>query len=291
MASMHGPVVGRRRLRATLRRAREAAGLTQEQVAVEMDWSLSKLIRIEAGTVSVSTNDAKALLNLYRLTDPVQVGELVELARVSRRRAWWSPYRDTLPAAYLSYIGLEAEASVMQIFQSSGVPGLLQTEAYARATVAAAASTTSLDPLDPVEAETRHSIRMQRQRDIFSRPDPPRIDVVLDEAVLHRQTGGPACIREQLLHLAAIYETAEVSIQVLPFAAGDYAPQPPFIVLRFSDPEDTDVVYREGVLANELFDRPDSVAPYRRTFRRLQEMSLSRAESRSLIEKIAGELT
>lgn len=290
MTSLHGPVVGRRRLRSTLRRAREAAGLTQEQVAYAMDWSLSKLIRIEAGTVSISTNDAKALLNLYQLTDPAQVGDLVELARLSRRRTWWSQYKDTVPAAYLSYVGLEAEASAMQFFQSSGIPGLLQTETYARATVAAAASTTSLDPLDAAEAETRHSIRMHRQRDVFSRAQPAEIEVVLDEAVLHRQTGGPDCIREQLLHLVAIGEAANISIRVLPFAAGDYAPQPPFIVLQFPDPEDTEVVYREGVLANDMFDRPDSVAPYRRTFRRLQEMSSSPAESRSLIEKIAGEL-
>lgn len=290
MTPTHGPVVGRRRLRSVLRRAREAAGLTQEQVAVAMDWSLSKLIRIEAGTVSISTNDAKALLNLYRLTDPAQVAELVELARVSRRRTWWSQYRDTVPAAYLSYVGLEAEASALQVFQSSGIPGLLQTDTYARAMVAAAASTISLDPLNEAEAEKRHAIRMQRQRDVLSRPQPPEMEVVLDEAVLHRQTGGPACIREQLLHLVAMGEAPNIDIRVLPFAAGSYAPQPPFIVLRFSDPGDIEVVYREGVLADELVDRPEAVAPYRRTFRRLQEMSLSTAESRSLIEKVAGEI-
>ena len=290
MPAPHGPVIGRRRLRRALRRAREAVGLTQEQVTAAMDWSLSKLIRIEAGTVSVSTNDTKALLNLYQLTDPAQVGELVELARLSRRRSWWSRYRDTLPAAHLSYLGLEAEAAAIQVFQSSGVPGLLQTESYARAMAAAAASTTSSDP-DSAEAETRHSIRMRRQRDIFSRPHPVRIEVVLDEAVLHRQIGGPACLREQLLHLAALGDTGDTAIQVLPFTAGGYAPQPPFTVLRFPDPEDTDVVYREGVSANELLDRPESVAPYRRTFRRLQQLSLSRAESHSLIEKIAGEFS
>ena len=289
MPSPHGPVIGRRRLRGALRRAREGVGLTQEQVVAAMDWSLSKLIRIEAGTVSVSTNDTKALLNLYQLTDPAQVDEFVELARLSRRRTWWSRYRDTLPAGYLSYLGLEAEAATIQVFQSSGVPELLQIEAYARATAAAVASTTAA--VDSTQAETWQSIRLHRQRDLFSRPRPVRIEVVLDEAVLHRQTGGPTCLREQLLHLAARCDSDDIAIQVLPFSADDYAPQPPFTLLRFADPEDADVVYRDGVLVDDFIDRPETVAPYRRAFRRLQKLSLSRAESHSLIEKIAGEFS
>src|SRR5690349_8967067 len=107
MGTVYGPTVGRRRLRSAIRRAREAAGLTQEQVAVAMDWSLSKLIRIESGQVSISTNDVKALLSHYRVNDPVQVADLVDLARVARRRTWWSPYRDSVPPAHYAYIGLE----------------------------------------------------------------------------------------------------------------------------------------------------------------------------------------
>jgi transcriptional regulator with XRE-family HTH domain len=291
MTTVHGPTVGRRRLRSTLRRARESVGLTQEQVAVAMDWSLSKLIRIEAGTVSISTNDVKALLQHYAITDPTQVAELVDLARVSRRRSWWSQYKETLPPPYLSYIGLEVEASRLRFFQPSGIPGLLQTEAYARAAVTASAATTpALDLLDDSEIETRQAIRMRRQQDVFNRPTPPSIDVVLDEATLIRQTGGPACLHEQLLHLLGVSRSSLATIHVLPFTAGDYAPQPPFVILEFPDPEDGDVVYLEGELSQDVIDRPSLVAPYQQTFARLRQMSLSEAESLARIEKIAGEL-
>jgi transcriptional regulator with XRE-family HTH domain len=290
MTTVHGPTVGRRRLRSALRRARDAAGLTQEQVAAAMDWSLSKLIRIEAGSVSISTNDVKALLGHYHMTDQHQIDELVELARVSRRRTWWSQYKDSLPSAYASYIGLETEASKLSFFQPSGIPGLLQTESYARAAVTAA-STTVGDTMDEELIEERHAIRMRRQKEVLDRPDRPDIDVVLDEAALHRQTGGPGSLREQLLHLADVGRLPRVTIRVLPFTAGDYAPQGPFVILHFPDQDDTDVVYLEGVLAQDVLDRAADVAAYQQTFDRLWEMSLQPEESLAKIAKMAGQLS
>ncbi|MFD0748112.1 helix-turn-helix domain-containing protein [Phytohabitans flavus] len=289
MTTVHGPTVGRRRLRSALRRARDAAGLTQEQVAAAMDWSLSKLIRIEAGSVSISTNDVKALLGHYRMTDQRQVNDLVELARVSRRRTWWSQYKDTLPSAYASYIGLETEASRLSFFQSSGIPGLLQTPAYARAAVTAA-STTVADTIGDDEIEVRHAIRMRRQKEVLERPDRPDVDVVLGEAALHRQTGGPEVLREQLLHLAEMGRLPRVTIHVLPFTVGDYAPQGPFVILHFPDEDDSDVVYLEGVLAQDVLDRPADVAAYRQTFERMREMSLDPHKSLAKITKVAGQL-
>ena len=194
MTTVYGPTVGRRRLRTVLRRAREAAGLTQEQVAAAMDWSLSKLIRIEAGTVSISTNDVKALSQHYHLDDPQQVRDLVELARLSRRRPWWAAYRDAVPASFAAFIGLEAEADGLQFFQAVGMPGLLQTERYARAIVAASPSSTS--GADSDKALTVE-LRLRRQREVLGRAVPPRIEAVLDEAALRRQLGGRACLRGQ----------------------------------------------------------------------------------------------
>jgi hypothetical protein len=254
-----------------------------------MDWSLSKLIRIEAGSVSISTNDVKALLGHYRMTDPQQIDELVELARVSRRRTWWSQYRDTLPSAYVSYIGLETEASGLSFFQPSGIPGLLQTETYARGAVTAA-STTVGATIDEAEIEVRHAIRMRRQQEVLDRPDRPTIDVVLDEAALHRQTGGPDTLREQLEHLVRVGQMPRVTIRVLPFTAGDYAPQGPFIILHFPDEDDADVVYLEGVLAQDVVDRPAEVTAYQQMFERLREMSLAPEESLDKIAKVAGQL-
>ncbi|MEV0396003.1 helix-turn-helix domain-containing protein [Polymorphospora rubra] len=290
MTTVQGPTVGRRRLRSALRRARESARLTQEQVSAAMDWSLSKLIRIEAGSVSISTNDLKALLGHYRMTDPEQVAELVELARVARRRTWWSQYKDILPAPFVAYIGLELEASRISFFESSGIPGLLQTEQYARAMVTAAAAAAATVPVDPDEFETVVALRMRRQREVLDRADPPTIEVVLDEAVLHRQTGGPACIRQQLGHLTTVGGWPNVTIQVLPFTAGTYASQGPFIVLGFSKPDDDAVVYLDGVHSQDLVDRADLVAPYQQTFQRLREMSLGHAESIATIDRIARQI-
>jgi transcriptional regulator with XRE-family HTH domain len=286
MSAVQGPTVGRRRLRTALRRAREAAELKQEAVAAAMDWSLSKLIRIEAGSVSVSTNDVKALLQLYRVEDQRLVDELVGLARVARRRGWWSSLKENLPASYASYIGLEAEASRLLYYQPINVPGLLQTEAYARAIV----------PVDgpaqvaPEEIETRITIRLTRQREVLGRPDPPRIHAVLDEAVLRRITGGRAVMREQLQHLAALAVLPHIEIQVLPFTAGNNLVNGPFVVLGFPDPADTDVVYIESALVEDVIDRPESIGSYRHAFESLAGDALSPAESVKLLEEVAGEL-
>jgi transcriptional regulator with XRE-family HTH domain len=132
MTAPQNPVVGRKKLRAALRRAREATGRTQEQVAEAMEWSLSKVIRIETGSVGVSTNDMKALLQLYDIADPSQVDVLVDLARASRQRPWWAAHREVLSEVFVHFLGLESGASQIRMFQMAAIPGLFQTEAYAR---------------------------------------------------------------------------------------------------------------------------------------------------------------
>ena len=286
MPVAYGPTVGRRKLRSAIRRAREASGLTQEQVATAMDWSLSKLIRIESGYVSISTNDVKALLGLYRVTEPTQVTELVQLARISRQRAWWSQYRDSVPPAYYSYIGLETEASALCFYQSVGMPGLLQTEAYAQAVLRSV-----IPKLDnPAEAQASIALRMRRQREVLGRPDPPRVDVVLDEATLHRQTGGRAVIREQLLHLVALTEAGRITIQVLPFTSTVYTPLGQFVIVRFAGTDDSDVVYRESTGLEDVLDSADAVESHLKTFVGLQQAALTPAESLARITTIAGAL-
>jgi transcriptional regulator with XRE-family HTH domain len=286
MSTAYGPTVGRRKLRWAIRRAREAAGLTQEQVAQAMDWSLSKLIRIESGYVSISTNDVKALLSHYQVTDPGEVAELVQLARVSRQRTWWSQYRDSLPAAYYSYIGLEAEASALYFYQSVGMPGLLQTEAYAQSVVRTAIP----DFDDAAEARASVELRMRRQREVFARTDPPVIEVVLDEATLHRQTGGREVIREQLLHLVALAETGRTTIQVLPFTSTTYTPLGQFVIVRFADSGDSDVVYLESTGVEDVLDHPEAVSAHLKTFEALQRAALSPAESLARISSISAGL-
>jgi transcriptional regulator with XRE-family HTH domain len=286
MSTAFGPTVGRRRLRSAIRRAREASGLTQEQVAAAMDWSLSKLIRIESGYVSISTNDVKALLHHYQVTDPVQVANLVELARVSRQRTWWAQYRDSLPPAYYAYIGLEAEASRLCFYQSVGMPGLLQTEAYAQAVVQSVIPNFN----DAAEAQASVALRLRRQHEVFDRADPPAIDVVLDEATLHRQTGGRAVIREQLLNLVRLGGVDHITVQVLPFTSTVYTPLGQFVIVAFAGSEETDAVYLESTGLEDVLDHPESVTSHLMTFEALQQAALSPAESLDRITAIARDL-
>lgn len=282
----HSPSRGRRRLRLALRRAREAAGFTQEQVAAAMDWSLSKIIRIEAGTVSVSTNDTKALLAYYRVDEPAQVGHLVELARAARRRTWWSAYRERLPAPFFSYIGLEADAVSMRMFRPMGVPGLLQSPSYARAVTAGAAPMF----LAPGAAEERIALRMRRQSEVLGRAVPPSIDVVLDEVNLHRRLGGTPVLIEQLRHLLDLGERRVITLRVLPFTAEEYMVVDPFIILGFAGGEDDAIAYLEGTDTQQLVEDPALVSTYTETFGRLCDISLSPAESAAMIVKRVQEL-
>jgi transcriptional regulator with XRE-family HTH domain len=291
--TVHSPTAGRRRLRTTLRRARDAAGLTQEQVAEAMDWSLSKVIRIETGGVGISTTDLRQLLMLYQITDPAAVSELVELARIGRQRPWWTRYKDVIPSGYLSYIGLEDESTALRCVNPNGMPGLLQTEEFARALADASWWTTAvggrLRPA-PAVAEERADLRMIRQREVLHRANPPEITAVLDEAVLWRQVGGAEVLVRQLRHLITLGSELHITIQVLPFTAGMLNMVSPFVILEFSDPADTDVVYAESAFEHIVLDEPADVETYRRVFARVQAASLPPAESLALIARVAGEL-
>jgi transcriptional regulator with XRE-family HTH domain len=297
MTTVHSPTAGRRRLRTALRHARDAAELTQEQVAQAMDWSLSKVIRIETGGVGISTSDLRQLLQLYRVDDPDRVAELVELARVGRRRPWWTRYKDTVPAPYLSYVGLEDECSAMQCFYPVGMLGLLQTERYARALtdaswVGRASARDKVWPLrlTPAETTERVELRMTRQRAMFERDSPPEIVAILDEAVLRRELGGADVLREQLLHLLALSERPYITIQVLPFTAHRVNMLSPFVILQFPDPADTDVVYAESTFEQSIVDDLEDVESYRQVFAWLHDAALDESRSREMIARVAGEL-
>jgi transcriptional regulator with XRE-family HTH domain len=293
--TVHSPTAGRRRLRHALRRARDLANLTQEQVAEAMDWSLSKVIRIETGAVSISISDLRQLLLLYQIDDPQEVGELVELARVGRRRPWWTRYKDTVPGEYLAYVGLEDESSAMRCFSPAGMPGLLQTEEFAHAVVEASWWTTVGDdpthpsPPTPPEVIARVDVRMKRQQEVLQRTNPPEITAVLDEAVLWRQIGGVGVLQGQLRHLVELGRRPQFTIRVLPFTASVSHLLSPFVILEFPDPADTDVVYVESALEQMVLDGAE-VATYRRVFGRVGGASLPPDESLALIARVAGEL-
>ncbi len=277
----------RRRLRAVLRQLRTEAGLTQEQVAAEMDWSLSKVIRIETGAVSVSVNDVRALLSYYGVVDKGRVAEIIELARVARQRPWWYPYRDLYSPGFQSYLDLEAGAAALKFYQPALVPGLLQTEEYTRA--AHAATAFGEGDLDRVALDAE--VRLHRQRAIFDQPSPPRITVVIEEHALRRPLGGPAVMREQLRHLQEVQERPHVSLRVLPLTAQVVAGMfGQFIILEFEDEDDLPAVYVDGVAGASLLRAEHRLSdPYKRMFDRLYAAALDESASTAFIGALADE--
>jgi hypothetical protein len=253
-----------------------------------MDWSLSKVIRIETGAVSVSVNDVRALLNLYDLVDRPRAEEIIELARMARQKPWWYAYRDNYSSSFQSYLDLEAGAAVLKFHQPALVPGLLQTTDYARAAVFATAD--EAQAAERVEMEVE--VRQYRQRAIFDQPNPPQIMVVLDEAVLRRPLGGRATMRQQLLHLQQVQERSHVALRILSFTAevvgGNFGQ---FVILEFEDDE-SPAVYLEALESADVLRSEHRVSdPYVQLFDRLQAAALDEDESMAFIRKLADELS
>jgi transcriptional regulator with XRE-family HTH domain len=234
------PTVHRRRLRSELRRAREAAGFSQRDVAKAMDWSLSKLLRIETGSVSITTNDLKVLLAHYGISDQARVDALLEGARASRERSWWSVYRDVASPEHLTYLGFESSASLIRNFEPLLVPGLLQTDEYAREVI------TAIEGPDPVKVDALVDLRIRRQ-ELLARSEPPGLHFILDEAVIRRVVGGPDLMRGQLRYLKEMAARPNIAIRIVPFRAGMYPRlRVPFVIIEFPDPEDEDVLIVEN---------------------------------------------
>jgi transcriptional regulator with XRE-family HTH domain len=270
------PLVQRRRLRTELRRARAEARKTQDQVATAMDWSLSKVIRIETGAVGISTNDLRALLNLYAVHDADQTEELIELARASRQTSWLSRYRADITPQYLQYVEYEEAASVLRMYDPLLLPGLLQTQGYA-----AAVLRTLADPGTSAEVvRNRIEIRLTRQR-LLEQVTPPALICVLDESVISRIVGEQEVAPDQLARLIELASRPNITIQIVPFTAGLHRGLlEPFIILEFPDPEDGDVLYLESS-RDAIFshDEDGEISGYREVFEQLRNISFSRADT------------
>jgi transcriptional regulator with XRE-family HTH domain len=262
--------VEQRRLARTLRRLREGAGLTIEQVAEQLELSPSTISRIETAQVGVRPLDVKALLEIYQVTE-VPRAELLELARKSRQQPWWYEYRD-VPAA--SLVGYEVDATSVRQYVAMVFPGILQTRAYASAVIRAIRH-------DATRAEARHrlELRMQRQ-ELLTQEEAPDLWAILDEATLHRHLGGPAVMREQLQRLIDVSALSKVTLQVLPFSAGPHAGlDGDFMIYSFSDPADPDLVFIENSGGDLYLEDAERVERYRQIFSHLQAAALNPVES------------
>ncbi|MGA8117937.1 MAG: helix-turn-helix transcriptional regulator [Actinocatenispora sp.] len=277
----------RRRLRNELRDERERARKSQNDVALAMEWSLSKVIRLEAGQVGISANDMKALLSLYEVSDPERVTFMTGLARAARQQsAWWSRYRDIYPDDHLEFLGYEDEAATIMLFETICIPGLLQTEEYARALMEA-------DPGSQSKVDELIEIRSARQRHVLGRDDPPDLVAVLDEAALRRRVGDADTTAEQLRHIVNVAGMPNVTVQVVPFERGAYVGMSgPFLIFEFSDPNDAPVLQKDGVPWNMLLrDNKPVVDQHRKAFDCIRGAALDPERSLEAIGKIAEECT
>lgn len=279
MSVDEGPTLRRRRLGTELKRCREKAGLTQESVSRHFEWHAAKVTRIETARVAVTPRDVRDLLTLYGVEDGAYREALVELARSSRQRTWWTDYRDIMRAG--NFVGLEQEASSMRAWEPVLMPGLLQTEGYMRALLR------NGRPLDtPAAIDRRVTLRLKRQGRLTA-ANPLTLSAIVDEAVIRRTIGGPVTTDEQRHHLIDMAQLPNVTVQVVPFDAGEH----PFLggsaaLLEFRETTHLDVVYLEGLAGDYYEEQPAEVARYREQFERLSAMALDPRMSVKLIESL-----
>lgn len=278
--------IGRRRLGIELRELRTGKQLTLEDVASRFGWSTSKVSRMERGLVPVAPRDVRDLATLYGITETEQINLLVSMSANSRQRDWWHRYDDVMPRQFSIYLGFEGDASSIHTYEALYVPGLLQTEAYARVLVDAHQTSN-----DDQAAARRVEARMLRQA-LITGQDPPRLHAIVDEAALRRAVGGRQVMRDQLNHLAEAAKRPNVVVQVIPFNAGAYMPmEGGFIILRFTDTTDADVVCVDLLTRSLYLDDVSEVDRYRDAWENVLATAASPRSSVGLIKTAAEELT
>ncbi|HEX6471329.1 MAG TPA: helix-turn-helix transcriptional regulator [Streptosporangiaceae bacterium] len=259
-----GPTVLRILLGARLRALREARGVSSTEAGRAIRASASKISRLESGKVGFKERDIADLLRLYGVTDQDEFTATASLAREANKPDWWHRYSDVLPNWFEVYISLEAAATLIRSYEVQFVPGLLQVEDYARAVIEL-----GFPEARDRELEQRVSLRMARQRCLFE-PNAPRLWTVVDEAALRRPLGGPKAMRAQLEHLIEAAELPNVTMQIIPFAAGGHAAAGgAFTILRFAEPALSDVVYLEQLSSALYLDKAHDVEGYMRVMNRL----------------------
>ncbi|GGO84681.1 helix-turn-helix domain-containing protein [Wenjunlia tyrosinilytica] len=279
-----GSMVRRILLGSQLRRLRESKGITREEAGYSIRGSESKISRMELGRVSFKERDVADLLTLYGVTDDTERSALLGLAREANAAGWWHSYGDVLPSWFQTYVGLEEAASLIRTYEVQFVPGLLQTEDYAR-------TVTMLgQPAAPSEEiERRVALRMQRQKLLVSERA-PKLWAVIDEAALRRPLGGRKVMRAQVERLVELTDQAGVTIQVMPFQFGGHAAEGgAFSILRFPEQDLPDVVYLEQLTSALYLDKRDDVDQYSQAMERLCVDSLAPDRTVSLLSRIAKE--
>ncbi|MEU6549730.1 helix-turn-helix transcriptional regulator [Streptomyces sp. NPDC046915] len=275
------PTARRRRLSIELKKLREKGAFTCAQVGEALDWSGSKVNRMETGSGRVQPSDIDALCRFYGTSDELREF-LKSLAREAKTRGWWQVHGAGIPEWFNIYIGLEQDASTLRQYQCELIPGLMQTEAYAGELHRTGAHMTAED----IERAVR--VRMERQS-MLTRADAPDAWFVVNEGALRNVIGDGGLMREQLERVLEVAELPSVTLQVLPFDSGTYPATGTFTMLGFPAPEDPDLVYRDGITDAVYLEGEHHVREYGKAFNGLRAAALSPQRSARLIESALKE--
>jgi transcriptional regulator with XRE-family HTH domain len=278
----HTPTVRLRRLAFELRHFRAASGLTREDVTERTDINIATLYRLETARSRPQLRTLRALLDLYEVEEQRRQ-ELLAILKESTERSWLHSFEPDLPDQYTTYISFEQEAERLLNYESLFVPGLLQTEDYARAVIR------SMPPMaSHGEVEARVQARLQRQA-LLGQDEPLQLWAVIDEAALHRHVGGRDVRRAQLQRLYDASEQPNITLQVVPFDGGAHpGMHGSFTIMQF-DEENTDVVYLEGTTADLFLEDGKDIQRYRLVFERLQAVAASPEATRALVAAVLEE--
>lgn len=279
-----GPTVLRIMLGTQLRRLREELGITREAAGDAIRASHAKISRLELGRVGFKERDIADLLTLYGVDDAEERDRWMQLVRQANEPNWWHRYTDVLPSWFELYLRLEQAASIIRSYQVQFVPGLLQSEQYARAVIMQGHGGE-----DAEEIDRRVNLRMTRQK-LLTEPDAPRFWAVIDEAALRRAFGSPAVMREQIVRLLELAEVPSVTIQVLPFSSGGHAAGGPFTVLRFAERDLPDIVYLEQLTSAMYLEKRPEVEAYLRTMERITVQAETPNASKDLLRSLLDEV-
>ena len=280
-----GPTVLRILLGAQLRRLREAAGISREDAGYHIRASGSKISRMELGRVSFKERDVIDLLELYGVVDLSERDKMMQLTHEANAPAWWQKYQDVVPDWFAVYVGLEEAAQLIRVYEVQFVPGLLQTEEYARAVVQQGAP-----GLDPAEVERRVAVRMGRQQ-LLGKDSPPRLWAIVDEAALRRPMGGREVLVAQIERLMDAVSEPYITLQVMPFRYGGHAAEGgAFTIMRFPEADLPDMVYMEYLTGALYLDKPDEVERYAAVMERLSVAGTAPDRTREILAGMLKEI-
>jgi len=279
-----GPTARRMILGSQLRRLREEAGITRQQAGYNIRGSESKISRLELGRVGFKERDVTDLLTMYGVDDATERRAFLDMVKQSNEPGWWRRFGDTMPNWFTDLVGLEEAAARIQIWEPLYVSGLLQIEPYARAIFSHGRSEMADERVDQLVA-----LRMRRQK-MFSRPDAPRVWMVLDESVLYRPIGGMKVLKQQIEYLLEMSALPHVSIQVLPYTRSGLSAEHAFSLLRFGEPELPNIAYVEYLTGAHYIEKREEIEKYSRALDMLAVDAETPERSRSMLGKRRQEI-